>query len=154
MWFDPCSSSSPGKSSNESHQSCPSLSGRQSRSQVLQEAGLPTLSWRRREHCLGLLWKLVNGIGPPTLLNILPATTASRSSFVVRSSHFLQFPLCLPSRHKSSFLCYTIPIWNMLSSSVMSSSSVSSFQCSLRKAFADDKYTWPYLSFGNNYSLL
>ena len=31
-----------------------------SRSQVLQEAGLPTLSWRRRQHCLGLLWKLVN----------------------------------------------------------------------------------------------
>ena len=62
-----------------------------SRSQVLQDAGLPTLSWRRREHCLGLLWSLVN--------------------------------------------------WMMLSSSVISCSSVSSFQCSLRKAFADDKFT-------------
>ena len=38
-----------------------------SRSQVLQDVGLPTLSWRRREHCLCLLWKLVNGIGPPAL---------------------------------------------------------------------------------------
>ena len=113
-----------------------------SRSHALQDAGLPTLSWRRREHCLGLLWKLVNGIGPPALLNVLPATAASRSSSVLRSSHSLQFPLCLSSRRKSSFLCYAIPIWNGLSSSVTSCSSVSSFQCSLRKAFADDKFTF------------
>ena len=113
-----------------------------SRSQVLQDAGLPTLSWRRREHCLCLLWKLVNGIGPPALLNVLPATSASCSSPVLRSSHSLQFPLCLSSRRKSSFLCYTIPIWNKLSSSVISCSSLSSFQCSLRKAFADDKFTY------------
>ena len=113
-----------------------------SRSQVLQDAGLPTLSWRRREHCLVLLWKLVNGIGPPALLNVLPATAASRSSSVLRSSHSLQFPLCLSSRRKSSFLCYTIPIWNKLSSSVISCSSVSSFQCSLRKAFAADKFAY------------
>ena len=43
---------------------------------------------------------------------------------------------------KSSFLCYTIPIWNKLSSSVISCSSVSSFQCSLRKAFAADKFAY------------
>ena len=108
----------------------------------LHIAGLPTLSWRRREHCLVLLWKLVNGIGPPALLNVLPATAASRSSSVLRSSHSLQFPLCLSSRRKSSFLCYTIPIWNKLSSSVISCSSVSSFQCSLRKAFAADKFAY------------
>ena len=113
-----------------------------SRSQVLQDPGLPTLSWRRREHCLVLLWKLVNGIGPPALLNVLPATAASRSSSVLRSSHSLQFPLCLSSRRKSSFLCYTIPIWNKLPSSVISCSSVSSFQCSLRKAFAADKFAY------------
>ena len=109
----------------------------------------PHWSWRRREHCLVLLWKLVNGIGPPALLNVLPATAASRSSSVLRSSHSLQFPLCLSSRRKLSLLCYTIPIWNKLSSSVISCSSVSSFQCSLRKAFAADPWQvclWPYLS--------
>ena len=113
-----------------------------SRSQVLQDAALPTLSWRRREHCLGLLWRLVNGIGPPALLNVLSATAASRSSSVLRSSHSLQFPLCLSSRHKSIFLVLHFPIWNKLCSSVISCSSVSSFQCSLRKAFADDKFTY------------
>ena len=113
-----------------------------SRSQVLQEAGLPTLSWRRREHCLGLLWKLVNGIGPLALLNVLPATAACRSSSVLRCSHSSQFPLCLSSRRKSSFFCYTIPIRNKLSSSVIPCSSVSSLQCSFRKAFADDKFTY------------
>ena len=73
-----------------------------SRSQVVQEAALPTLSWRQREHCLALLWKLVDGIGPPALLNILPAAAASRSSSVLRSSYSLQFHLCLSSRRKSS----------------------------------------------------
>ena len=28
---------------------------------TLQQARLPTLSWRRREHCLGLLWQLLLG---------------------------------------------------------------------------------------------
>ena len=30
---------------------------------TLQQAHLPTLLWRRREHCLGLLWQLYTGKG-------------------------------------------------------------------------------------------
>ena len=131
MWFDPYSSSSPGKSSSESRQSCRPLSGRQSlagftrswlaHTVVASQGALPWSSLEVSE------W---NWSSCPHVF-----TAASHSSSVLPSSHSLQFPLCLSSSRKSSFFCYTIPIWNKLSSSVISCSSVSSFQCSLRKSF-------------------
>ena len=80
--------------------------------QVLRAAELPTLSWRRRGHCLSVLWNLVRGIGPPALLDALPALAITRSMSALCAGHSLQFPLCSSSRHQSSFLCHTIPNWN------------------------------------------
>ena len=101
--------------------------------QVLRAAKLPTLSWRRMDHCLSALWNLVKGIGPPALLDAgLPALASTRSVPALRAGHSLwQFPLCSLSCHQSSFLCHTIPLWNNLPSSVVSSSSLVLFQRSV-----------------------
>ena len=32
---------------------------------LLEAANLPTLAWRRREHRLTILWKLINNLGRP-----------------------------------------------------------------------------------------
>ena len=110
--------------------------------QVLRAAELPTLSWRRRDHCLSALWNLKKGIGPPALLDALPALTSIRSVPALHAGHSLQFPLCSSSRHQSSFLCHSIPLWNNLPSSVVSSSSLVLFQRSVRDHFAADKYLY------------
>ena len=39
---------------------------------ALTATDLPTLAWRRREHCLVMLWKLVHSQGPPQLKELLP----------------------------------------------------------------------------------
>ena len=112
-----------------------------SSSAILSAAGLPTLAWRRREHCLLVLWKVRNGQGPPQLEALLPAAASSRSTVSLRSSHSLEFPPSSTSRHLSSFFCKTIPIWNALPSHVVSCGSAASFCRSVRKHFNDDKYT-------------
>ena len=106
---------------------------------TLQQARLPTLSWRRREHCLGLLWQLFIGKGPPALQASLVPCAQLRST---RFPHSFRFPSASSSRHLSSFLCQTVPIWNRLPSSVISSTSLSSFQSAVRRHFVSDMFTY------------
>lgn len=110
---------------------------------ALQKANLPTLSWRRRIHCLLLLWRLSKGEGPPQLLPHLSSTAGSRSSRDVRAPHAYQFPRALTSRHLSSFLCVVIPIWNQLPSSLfVAVNSVSVFRSRLQRYFEVDKFSF------------
>ena len=106
---------------------------------TLQQARLPTLSWRRREHCLGLLWQLSIGKGPPALQASLVPCGQLRST---RFPHSFRFPSASSSRHLSSFLCQTVPIWNRLPSSVISSTSLSSFRSEVRRHFVSDMFTY------------
>ena len=115
-------------------------SGRVITSIELSKYNLPTLCWRRREHCLILLWKLFNRLGPPQL--VLPPTAADRSERSLRSPHALEFPRSSSSLRLSSFLCVTIPLWNSLPNSVVLSKSPSAFRSSLRSHFKDDKFSF------------
>ena len=107
---------------------------------LLQKANLPTLAWRRREHCLIVLWKLINNRGPPQLSAALPLSASSRLAQVLRSSHSLEFPCSSSSLRLSSFLCFVIPIWNALPSSVVSCTTESSFRSALRTLFSADRF--------------
>ena len=106
---------------------------------TLQQARLPTLSWRRREHCLGLLWQLSIGKGPPALQASLVPCAQLRSP---RFPHSFRFPSASSSRHLSSFLCQTVPIWNRLPSSVIPSTSPSSFRSAVRRFFVSDMFSY------------
>ena len=66
---------------------------------TLQQARLPTLSWRRREHCLGFLWQLYTGKRPPALQASLVPCAQLRST---RFPHSFRFPSASSSRHLSS----------------------------------------------------
>ena len=89
-----------------------------------------------------ILWISVGG--KPKWLPLV----STRSMSALRAGHSLQFPLCSSSRHQSPFLCHTIPVWNNLPSSVVSSSSFVLFQRSVRDHFAVNKYlyglTWDH----------
>ena len=109
---------------------------------TLQQARLPTLSWRRWEHCLGLLWQLSIdsiGKGPPALqASRVPCAQLRSTCF----PHSFRFPSASSSCHLSSFLCQTVPIWNRLPSSVISSTSLSSFRSAVRHHFVSDMFTY------------
>ena len=57
---------------------------------TLQQDRLPTLSWRRQEHCLGLLWQLYTEKVPPALQASLVPCAQLRST---RFPHFFVFLL-------------------------------------------------------------
>ena len=82
--------------------------------QVLRAAELPTLSCRRRGHCLSVPWNLMKGIGPPALLDSLPALASTRSVSALRagtlcSSHFAPHlatnPLSFVTLFLSGIIC-------------------------------------------------
>ena len=110
--------------------------------EVLSECNLPTLTWRRRVHCLCLLYILYKGQGPPSLSELLPATVQARTEIVLRASPSFRFPFASSSRHLSSFLCFSIRLWNTLPASAISqSSSVSSFRSFLHSFHKADKFS-------------
>ena len=110
--------------------------------EALRKANLPTLCWRRREHCLTMLWKLAHGGGPPMLRDLLPLPAHSRSKWELRFGHSFEFPRSSTARHLSSFLCCAIPIWNSLSRELVASSSVLSFRSALRRHFVNDMFVY------------
>ena len=77
---------------------------------VLSECNLPTLAWRRRVHCLCLLYILYKRQGPLSLSELLPAAVQARTEIVLRSSHSFRFPFASSSRHLLSFLCFFLSV--------------------------------------------
>ena len=85
---------------------------------------------------------LVHSQGPPSLSELLPATVQARTELVLRSSHSFRFAFASSSRHLSSFLCFSIRLWNTLPASAISqSSSVSSFRFFLHSFYKADKFS-------------
>ena len=109
-------------------------------SDLLAAANLSTLEWRRREHRLTIMWKLVKNQGPPQLSRALTLPVSSRSTPCLRAPHRLQFPAARSSRRLTSFLCVSIPEWNCLPHSTVSCSSASLFVSALRRSFSCDKF--------------
>ena len=110
-------------------------------SAILAASNLPTLSWRRREHCLCLMYQLFHGKGPPSLAELIPPAVQVRTAMALRTPHSTRFPSVTSSRHLSSFLCTTIPVWNSLPASAVSQCrNVSSFKSFLRCFFEADKF--------------
>ena len=109
---------------------------------MLSECNLPMLAWRMIVHCLCLLYILYKGQGPPSLSELLSATVQARKEIVLRSSHSFRFPFASSSRHLSSFLCFSIRLWNtLLASAISQSRSVSSFMSFLHSFYKADKFS-------------
>ena len=83
---------------------------RHSNKAVLAKIGRPTLAWRRRRYKLLLVWRLVNGEDPLSLLLSLPLS--SRSHYSLRNPHSLPQVLCHSSHRLKDFLPSAIALWN------------------------------------------
>ena len=116
------------------------IARRRESAEALSVAGLPTLSWRRHEHSLVLLWKVVNGMGPLQLEKLLPLAASGRSTCSLRVGHELQFTFSRTARRLYSFLCVVVPVWNSLPARVVSCKSLSLFRHRLHDFFVSDMY--------------
>ena len=77
---------------------------RHSNEAVLAKIGWPTLAWRRRRYKLLLVWRLVNGEGPPSLSSFFSLPLSSRSHYSLRNPHSLPQVLCHSSHRLKDFL--------------------------------------------------
>ena len=105
-----CSRSDPVKLERLQIQSSRAITRDQDAARSLVLANLPTFLWRRRVHCLTLLWIVRQGLDPPKLRALLPLSAHERSSVALRSSYSLE----VPAAPADSLLCFIIPLWNSL----------------------------------------
>ena len=112
---------------------------------LLKHHDLPTLAWRRRQQRLVLLWKLLNGCGPPDLIDQLPPLQRHRISaaqYSLRRPYSVTQLRPRTAHEASSWLCQAITEWNQLLVSAQSATSLSTFKQLCCVSFSSDRFTF------------
>ena len=81
---------------------------------LYREVGWETLSQRRRKHKLFLFYKIVNGLAPNYLNQLVPTTVGNFSAYNLRRRNKLRTIACRTSLYSNYFLPAVINEWNNL----------------------------------------
>lgn len=81
-------------------------------SELYHEICWESLAERRRKHKLILFFKMVNGISPEYLCNLVPNTVGETSQYNLRNSTNLQIIPTRTSLYAYSFVSSTLKEWN------------------------------------------
>ena len=98
---------------------------------LYQETKWQTLKARREQHCLCLFYKIVNGLTPSFLSDIVPVQPQHR--YNLRNLAIVPSMLCRTNRFLESFFPYTIKLWNKLPENIRQSKTLDKFKQSLTK---------------------
>ena len=71
---------------------------------LMDEIGWQTLATRRRNHRLALFYKIINGLSPPYLGDLVPGRVGDQTGYGLRRSNDLIVPMCRTSTLLKSFL--------------------------------------------------
>ena len=96
------------------------------------ETGWEKLSIRRTRHQLIQFYKIINGIAPQYLRDLIPSRVGSSSRYPLRNSDNLTLIKATTNNYHDSFLPSTTVLWNSLSLDIRQSPTLSSFKASLR----------------------
>ncbi len=103
-----------------------------SHSKLLQETGIEPLSIRRKYYGLCHLYKIINGLTPSYLRDLLPPFVGERVGYSLRNSDCSLIPHTTKSYVLNSFSWNTPVHWNKLSLETRQSSSLKQFKKGLR----------------------
>ena len=106
---------------------------RTSHDKLYSETGWEKLSKRRENHRLELLYKIVHGLTPKYLFDLLPQNVSSRTNYNFRSKANITEIKNRIMIFKNSFLPSTIRQWNTLTLATRNSEDVESFRRKLNK---------------------
>lgn len=109
---------------------------RTSHSKIYEETGWETLSERRRKQKLVLMFKIVNGLAPDYLCNLVPQAVSDRNRYNM-GLRPRQTITSLPAKknvHYNSFFPSTIREWNLLPKATKISENVGEFKSKLNKS--------------------
>ena len=96
-------------------------------SDLREECSWELLSERRRKHKLILFFKMVKGVAPIYLSNLVPQLNSDISNYNLCNFTNLYSIACRTSLYKSSFLPLVVYEWNLLPQNIRDLESVSSF---------------------------
>ena len=99
--------------------------------------GWGALSVRRKVHKLILFYKIVYGLAPPYLLDLLKPCFPPQASYPLRNQDGLTFsiPQARTSSYIKSYIPSTIKLWNNLPLHIRNLPTLSSFSQSIKKLF-------------------
>jgi hypothetical protein len=103
------------------------------RAKLYEENKWESMTDRRRNHRLTMLYKMVYQLVPQLLYNLLPTKVENRTHHNLRSKNDIDTPYARIDAHKYSFLPSTIKDWNMLSTAIKESKSINAFIHALSK---------------------
>jgi hypothetical protein len=97
---------------------------------LYDELDWQTLDVRRTNHCLTMMYKIVNGLVPSYLSALLPPRIGHNVQHNLRNRHDIRAPFCRLESYRRSFLPKTIGEWNALNETIKSKETVESFKAS------------------------
>ena len=100
---------------------------------LYKDAQWQSLESRREFHCLKMMFKIVNGLCPAYLTELLPRQVQDGHSFYLRKQNDYVIPKFRLSILKNSFLLKTLHKWNQLPAAIHNSDSVLGFHRNLKR---------------------
>ena len=100
---------------------------------LYKEIGWESLSKRRSNHKLTLLYKMINHLTPIYLSSLIPAQVISASRYNLRNAHNYQTIRARTNQYRVSFLPSTLRLWNNLPLEARQSNSPNSFKLFLKR---------------------
>ena len=95
---------------------------------LLDDLGWESLQSRRNKHKLTIFYKIMNGLTPNYLSDLLPPLVHETTSYNLRNSNHIQTAHANKNLFFNSFTPSTIRSWNSLSDDIKSATSVASFK--------------------------
>ena len=102
-------------------------------SKLLTDLGWETLQNRRKKHRLIILFKILHGLTPVYLNDLLPPLVQDTTSYNLRNSNYFQKYRANTNLFLNSFFPATIRAWNDLPAEVKDAPSVAAFKSLLNK---------------------
>ena len=116
-----------------------------SRQKLYIELGLETLENRRNKHKLILFYKILNGMTPAYLYELVQPYLPRQTPYTLRNeNNTFHPPLARTSSYFNSFIPSTIRLWNSLPLSLQKSPSLGIFRSGLEKFYRTDDIFKPF----------
>ena len=116
------------KIQNEAARICCGATKLVSINKLSTEIGWESLQTRRTKHKLILFYKMVNGLSPPYLTQLVPQTISSQTPYPLRNRDDINVPFSRTNTYFNSFIPSVVREWNALSHTVRSATTLSSFK--------------------------
>ena len=101
---------------------------------LMDEIGWQSLATRRRNHRLALFYKIINGLSPPYLGDLVPGRVRHQTGYGLRRSNDPIVPMCRTSTLLKSFLPNMESEWNRLNVEIKNAGNLSIFKSKTKQS--------------------